>query len=959
MIIVLFLLIQMRSIQILAAKKAAVYLSNRLHTRVEIGSIDVKLFKKLVLEDLYIEDLHHDTLLYSKELKFDFGNINFKQHKIYISDVVLFDTKTALVKYKKEEDLNLQFIVDAFSTGDTTTKSPSAPWDISFRQVTLLNNNFSYRNEDDTLKTSGINFSDIYAGKINTRIEDIRIIQDTINAKIDYLSLIEKSGFILKDFSSFAKISPIGIQLDELKIKTAESKIATDLTFKYKHYRDFYDFVNQITLKADFDHSLLEMNDIAYFAPELRGLYKKLYVSGKISGKINDLRGKNMNLLLANTSTQFIGDIKLTGLPKIDETLIYLNVERLKTNYNDLKQLAIPPFETSQTLDIPSNIAKLGNIKFKGTFTGLYNDFYAYGDFSSALGKLSTDLAVHHDNKKNIEIYKGKLKSTSFDFGEFLGAKLLGKATGNVTIDGSGLTLEKIEAGLNGTINSLEFNNYTYNNIAIEGNIAKQIFKGKLKVKDDNIDFDFNGKVDFTNKLPNLDFIATINRADLAALNFIKTSKKSNLSTQVIINVTGSNIDNLIGSINFDNTIYQQDNEIYKSNAFSLVSKEDNAGKSIEIFSDILDAKVNGNFKILDLPVSVERLLSDFLPSYFSKISGSKIISPQNFEYSILLKKTDAVTRLFAPKITIAPKTLIKGNFNSLTNEFSLTGNSTKLTFGNFSVRNWNVNAKTNNGLQFSTGCERFYISDSSWLRDFNIVTSTISDSVNLSLTWDNKSKNEYKGDIKALINFNSNNIIKLKLLPSNFVLSDSAWAISKANEVVIDTNYITVKNIMLEHGNQSIAIDGIVSENRTERLNLSLKNFNLSNLNIFTKPLGLTLKGIVNGESSINDIYQKPVLLSDNNFISFFVNDNAMGDGDIKTMWDEAQEALYLNGSFTQGIVPNILFSGYYYPKKIEDNINMKLNLQAMQMQLFAPLLKDYLPDFKGFFAGNVEIKG
>ncbi len=948
----------MRNVQVFAAKKAALYLSDKLHTRVEIGSIDIEFFKKLVLEDVYIEDLHHDTLLYSKELKLDISDINIKKSRIDVNKIVLLDTKFALVKYKTDKDLNLQFIIDALSTSDTTIKSSSPPWGIRVRKIALINSDFTYRNEDDTLKSYGINYNDIHASKINGRIADIRIIEDTISATIDYLTVFEKSGFTLQSFSALAKISPIGIQLDELKIKTEKSKVFTDLTFKYDHYRDFYDFVNKVWMKADFNHSNVELGDIAYFAPELRGADKNLIVSGKISGKVNDLRGKNMNILLNKTSTQFIGDIKLTGLPNFDETLIYLNVGLLTSNYIDLKQLTIPPFKTNQTLDVPISISKLGNMRFKGTFTGLYDDFYAYGSFSSALGQLSTDLAFHHDDKKNEEFYKGKLKSTAFDFGEFFDAKIIGKATANITIDGSGLTLEKVTAELNGTINSLEFNNYTYNNIAIEGNIAKQIFNGKLNVKDENIDFDFDGKVDLTNKLPNLDFVAIINKADLAALRFIKMKEKTNLSTKVIIDVTGNNIDNLIGHINFENTIFQKEDETYKSSKFNLVAKEENGVKSIELFSDLLDAKVNGKFKILELPVSIKKSISNYLPAYINAPSLQNI-SPQNFEYSLLLKKPDPITRLFAPKITIATKTLIEGNFNSTTDEFNLTGNSTQLSFGDFTIKNWKVNAKNNQGLQFSTGCENLYLSDSIKLCEFKVITTTNSDSMKLAVTWVNETTKDYKGDIKALVNFNSNDIIKIKILPSLFVVSDSTWKISKTNEVVIDSNYITVKTLTVDNNNQSISINGIISDNKTDQLKLTLTNFNIANFNFLTTPAGLNFRGMVNGESIISDIFHEPLFLSNNDFNSFYINDNEIGNGFIKSVWDNAQEALYLNGSFTKNKVPNILFSGYYYPKKTENNIDMKLDLLAMQLEIFKPFVKDYCPNFGGFFEGNLIVKG
>lgn len=943
--------------QVFLAKKGAEYLSEKLHTRVEIGSVDIEFFKKLVLEDVYIEDLHHDTLLYAQQLKLEIGNFNIDQHKIDVSSVSLTNSQIALVQYKNEEDLNLQFILDVFKSKDTSRKQ-SADWDIRLQNVTLVNTSFVYQKQSHTDSTKGINYFDIHASNINSKINSVRIDHDTIHAVIDKLSTKEKSGFTLNSFSSVVKISPVGLQLDKLKIETPESKIVTNLTFKYNTYRDFNDFVNQVTLKADFDRSVVEMDDIAYFASDLKGWYQKLLVSGEISGKINNLRGKDMNIFLHNTSTQFVGDIKLTGLPKIEETLIYLNVEQLKTNYYDLKKLAIPPFEKSQTLDVPVNIAKLGNMKFKGTFTGLYNDFYAYGNFSSALGTLSTDLSVQHNQKQNKEFYKGKLKSTAFDFGAFFGIPLLGKATANITVDGTGLTVEKVVASLKGTINSLEFNKYTYKNVAVEGDIAKQIFQGKLNVKDDNVDFDFNGKVDFTGALPNLDFISTLNRADLAALNFIKTTKKTNLSTQVIINVTGNNIDNLIGRINLDHTVYEQDGEIYKLSRFNLESTEENGVKTIKLFSDVVDADIKGRFKILDLPESFTTLLSIYLPSYFNKPKTKQAVS-QQFQYSFLFKKTDAATRLFVPKLSIAPKTTIKGNFNSATNELSLAGSSTKLAYAAYSLNNCNINATTSNDLRFNVNCERFYISDSSWLSNFSLITSTYSDSANVAIAWDNKLRNEYSGDIKAFVHFDQGKKIRMNVLPSQFAIADSVWSISKPNEIIIDSTQITVNQLLIEHESQSISLNGLISENKSDALKLILTNFNLASLNTFTSASGVDFKGRVNGESTITDFYHNLLFVSNNQFKSFYINDNDLGDGSISTVWDNSKEAVSVNGSFSLGIVPNILFSGYYYPKKKEDNIDLKLDMEAMQLQIFEPFIRDYCSNFKGFFAGNVEIKG
>ncbi|MDQ3048576.1 MAG: hypothetical protein M3R27_13590, partial [Bacteroidota bacterium] len=431
------------------ARKATDYLSQKLKTRVEIGTLEIEFLKTIVLTDVYIEDLHHDTLLFSKKLKVDIGKLDFENRTVRVSSVVLLNTKAALVKYREDEDLNFQFIIDLLDSKDTV-KRKSQPWDVSFGEVTFVNTVFDYRNEHDTIITTGVNFTDLSLSNVNGRLTDIRFDNDTIFAGIDYLSAIEKSGFILKNLTSYVKLSSTGLTLNEMKLKTPESFIETDLVLTYKSYRDYNDFINKVKFNAQFNKSTLEMSDIAYFAPELKGVYKKLMISGKMSGRVNDLRGKDLDIS-TGTNTRFMGDVTLTGLPKIEETLIHLSIKSLTTNYNDLRQLPVPPFEKHGTLSIPPNIAKLGNMKFKGTFTGLYNDFYAYGDFSSALGRLSSDLSVSHDMKRDKQVYKGKLKSIGFDFGKFLSVPLVGKASMSVDIDGSGLTLEEITARLTGT----------------------------------------------------------------------------------------------------------------------------------------------------------------------------------------------------------------------------------------------------------------------------------------------------------------------------------------------------------------------------------------------------------------------------------------------------------------------------------------------------------------------------
>jgi hypothetical protein len=958
LLVVFFLLIQVKGVQTFLAKKTTAYLSERFNTKVDIGGVEIEFFKTVVLKDVYIEDLHHDTLLFSKKLKLDIGRFDLDKQIIHVNSISLIDTKTALVKYLSDEDFNYQFIIDSFESKQKT-KSKNTPWELSVGEINLQNADFAYRNEHDTLITTGVNYFDLQTRAINGRLTDLRIDKDTIYAGIDHLSAVEKSGFVLSNFSSSkVKINAIEMKALDLKIKTPHSEIETDLTFSYKRYRDYYDFIDKVKMKAQFNHSKVGMDDIAYFAPELKGMNKQLTVSGKASGKVNDLRGNDMTISFGEI-TKFTGDVSLTGLPNMDETVIHLTIKNLVTNYTDLKAIPVPPFESKKTLVVGSEIMKLGTMRFKGTFTGLYNDFYAYGDFSSALGRLSSDLSVQHDEKLKKEFYKGKLKSTDFDFGKFFDLPALGKVTMNANVDGSGLSLEEVAANLNGTINALELNAYVYRNIDIKGNVAKRIFNGELSIKDEHVDFDFGGKVDFTQKLPTLNFNMLLNKANLSALHFIDTTKRTNLSTQMVVNVTGDNIDNLIGTINFENTVYVQDKDIFKMKTFNLSANEQNGIKAMVLNSDFLDANIDGVFKVLDLPNAVMHLFEKYAPSFFSASLKQKKVAPQNFEYDLAFKNTSDVTRLFIPFLTIAPRTSVHGRFNSFQNDFTLAANSSRITLYGYVFNDWSVNSEAKDNLDFNIVTKRLYLSDSLWMNDFTVTTQTHSDSVNLSINWDNKSTKVNKGDIKAFMAVRKPNSFEFKVLPSDFTINDSTWNIKKTNELLFDSTYILVKDLTFEHETQSIALNGAVSEKKAEQLMLTFKDFNLSNLNAFLKPFDIWLKGRIDGQSTITDFYHDMVFSSNNEFKSFYLNDNDLGDGSVESVWDKNKQALYMHGSFTLGIVPNVLFSGYFYPKKTEDNLDLELNLQAVQLQILEPYVKEYCSSMKGFVAGNVLIKG
>ena len=67
---------------------------------------------------------------------------------------------------------------------------------------------------------------------------------------------------------------------------------------------------------------------------------ESVWLSGKVYGTISELRGRNIELSYRK-STYLDCDFDFSGLPKIENAFIYIGVNNLRTNANDIEKINI------------------------------------------------------------------------------------------------------------------------------------------------------------------------------------------------------------------------------------------------------------------------------------------------------------------------------------------------------------------------------------------------------------------------------------------------------------------------------------------------------------------------------------------------------------------------------------------------------------------------------------------
>ncbi|MBS1638218.1 MAG: translocation/assembly module TamB [Bacteroidetes bacterium] len=966
-VIGLLIAINTETFQTFAAQKAAAYLSKELGTRVEVERLKISFIKNVELEGVYLEDLHHDTLLYGASLEVGLSGFDYKKHKLNLDEVRLSDIKVKLLKYKGEPDFNFQFLADYFASSDTTRSDTSGGWTVKYGALKLHHVDFTYHLLRDTDKVvNNMNYRNIHVSNINGSISDIRFKKDTIFATITDLSAREQSGFVLNKLSTIAKVSPAEMRCDSLTIVTPNSYISADLKFKYDTWSDYEDFVNKVYIRGKLKTGTqLNFKDIAYFAEELNGFNETFYLTGKVRGFVNELSGSDLDFRYAD-NTRFKGDFGITGLPDINTSYIHFDAKQVSTTKADLEKFPIPPFNNPTHLQLPVEVAHLGLISYKGKFDGGINDFVTYGTFHTAVGVLSTDLAIHNDTIKNIVGYSGLIKSNDFNLSKlFPNVRQLGAVSLNAKIKGKGFTIKTMDTELEGDINTIHFNGYTYKNLRIDGAIKDKVFNGKLVSKDENADFDFDGTVNFTNKVPKMDFISTVNNLDLEKTNFSTSKLNGRMSSQILIDLNGDNIDNLSGLVNFDNTIYKTASKTYKLSSFNLEMDQETPNKSIELTSSMFNVNVKGQYNLSTLPDAFMQYLNAYFPTFVK--TNSKTVYKDEAEINIKIKNFSVVKELLINDLMLSPNTQLTGKFDASGNYLNMVVSSDLVTYGSlkFHGNHMEVNSMPD-GVTLTNTVNSLNLTDSLAFKSLQVNLVANDRQSQYDITWDNKLKPNYAGAISGNATFGTQSL-KVNIDKSRIVLTDSVWTLHEPAFVTVDSGgTVAVNAFKLYNNDQAIVMNGSLSGKESDQFKIDIQSLQLSQFNPLLKDSKMSIDGMAEGETTIGSVQGKMVINSNLRFSSLKVNNRLIGQGEITSMYNADQDFVAINGYsafandlMTGAPLKNFNFNGFYYPKKTENSIDIDFNCNPFDLVFLQPILKDIVTFKNGYVNGSGKVSG
>ncbi|MDY0026343.1 MAG: translocation/assembly module TamB domain-containing protein [Lentimicrobium sp.] len=959
-------------VQSRVARMAAAYLSDELHTRVVVSGLDISWFMKFKLEGVAIDDQRGNPVLDAEAIKINIGKLSLRRKFIGIYNIELNNAHIRMVRYAEDSLMNYAFITDYFAGPDTaSSQKPFLPWELGFSGITVKNSSFLYNNQTTAKKEAGLDYDHLMLSGLNLSVRKLVIKNDSLSARIHQLSFQEQSGFILKDFSTFLKVSSDSIVANKLHIITEGSDISMDLKFSHRNFGAYQHFTDSVLMQSDIKNSKILLSDIGYFAPELSQIHETVEIDGQVRGTVSSLTIKKLKLYILR-NTWFEGSVSMNGLPDFNETFIDIRVKDFQSNYYDLTAIRLPG---NKPLIIPEQIKNLGNIRIRGFFTGFITDFVSSATFTTETGKINTDLSLKSQPNRALAA-EGHLDLKDWYLGRSLNAsEYLGALNLNAEINGI-FYQDSININLNAHSDKLQFKGNEFNDISLNGQLQNREFNGRLNINDELVKLEFDGLLDFSGKLPLFNFRADLTDARLSQLNLWNRDTSSMISTHMDLNFSGTNIDNILGSLKFLNTVYYEKGEHYPVEQVLLSIRQTIPEiKTIRLQSDFADAEVTGDYAFTDFYSSVINILNTYLPSYRpAEVKMLQLSRAQKFDYSLRVKDVNDITHLFIPDLELKSETLLFGNFNSANSIVNLKGDASLIIYQGIKIYDWYVQAQNaGTELVLNTGASSIIIKEGVESEDipelgldqFKIRTTLEGDSITYAVTWkDTETGNKNSGKISGNLHFEQPPVINVRVDPTTIRINDSSFAIRQQGKLTIDSTAINVEGLEIAGLDQQLKIKGKISEKADDKISLFFDDLNVSNVDLLLKPDGLDFDGSLDGSLNLSDAYKTRKLTANLMVKQFAFNKQTLGDAQILAQWNDEKAGidLDLNIIYQGNIARHIPFraSGTIFTSsEAKNNYNLNIETRNYNLSTLNPFVSSFASNLKGYASGFFTMTG
>ena len=911
------------SVQTAAVHLATAELSRTLGTTAQVGSVEYKFPARVALNDVYLEDQQHDTLAYIGKLYAHFRPMALRQNEIVFSHVHAQDVVGKI--YKVDDQWNFQFLIDSLKSDAPQEKSPLKSL-ISVQDIQLDNVRLQVEDLQIALAHAKADLNHLTEKEIDAQISELKGEVTRVRGEKD-------ERFVVKDLDARVIFNDTILSLPTLTAQLPQSFVdmsGIDIRFPPGDTLYLSKSAHDITFNMDIHQAEVVPAELAFFVPQAKNLKQPISLTGSLDGRLDSLSFHDIDLGF-NGKTVLQGDVSAVGLPDLSNPYIRANFKDVQTNaarvQDFLSKLRGKP------VHLPKPLFRLGTIHYRGLAEGELHNLTLHGAFRTALGAISTDGNIQSDSIFEHMSYDARVVGKKLQLGRLIDHAPLGGATIDVQSKGTiddGLLRGDVKAH----VRELTYNNYTYDDIHINGRIEPKRYKGQLDINDPHLSAAFDGIVDLHDVNPEINFNLRCRHFDSAPLGIAALGSGVKSRFKMAVDLNGVEVDRMSGYLVIDSLFVATPRDSVLMQQMQLfASASANRSKAITLRSDYLTGQMDGTFRYGDIVPAMQHMLHHYLPTAIEE--PKRNWQPIDFTMRADGKRLRDIQRLFTAPVTLSDHPTMRAEAKIddkdepyLTMRFFAPGIRAQntpvhdLTIELNTIDTLRHKGANGSGLSLSLSAEAMKmhtIFSTLAFHDTLLTQVTLRRQSDIDeqlpegwrdLTprelqralWSNTSLSgrerymallaaqragNYGGDLQAITHFSKYNkrpLIDLHVLPGTLILRDSLYTIgdSHISYCAADTT-IHVSHFEFEGGGQHLRADGIASRRREDTLSVDLRKIDASYVVPFVLPVQtIMFNGLITGKAQIASVLHQPQIETKVHIDSMGLNNCYFGEADV-----------------------------------------------------------------------------
>jgi len=811
-----------------------------------------------------------------------------------------------------------------------------------------------------------IDFSNIDLNDINIGLENVIFDGTNVFAELTQLAVRTGTPFNINDFSA-GRLSYTHnkISLENFELTTDHSYLTDTLSLNFRSMDDFQDYVNKVKMVGHFKNSHVGVKDIMVFDPSLSGvdflthnIERDVKLDGRFSGTVNNMRGNDIRIEIDNYAS-LDGNFSMHDITDISNATLNLSLNSLKTSASGLEKL-IPGFQASPEL------SRLGDITYSGKLDGYILDFVTYGKIKTAQGNGELDMHLNIRNGTDNARYSGILKLDNFNLGAITSNPDVGRVSGVFTIsDGKSFSLDQLSSSLSSDIRSFTYKGYEYKNFKFDGKLNKSTLDGKLNITDPNIDLDFNGNINFSEKTKILNFDADIRKLNLDKLNLASLGLQ--IRGRINSDLSFSDLSDIEGSLMARDLVLQDTSgrRLDLDTIQFVASNMGNGSKKYNLTSDLLDMVLQGRFQIENLAGDIVKVFHynhTKLANQLHIQSRETEVYNNNFNFSVNLKNSKNAFPLLGIPLDSMKNSRISGNFSNVdSTKYNLNINA---SLPELRSKDYAFKFLYFEGVGNQNSSDYFLYANSGKigetpLNQMDISATLERDSVMFNI------KTPQIQNIAENLNIDGTYTVDdgynvLRFNQSKFDFFDDGWTINKDNLVKFGHNELIINNLEVTNGEQEVSFNSYGRQG----LDIEVRNFNTMLLDSLLSDSDVQIRGSGDISLKVDSVFTQENILLTSHFDSLSVNGISMGSLDLEanaqSLKSKVGVNIQLGNENKQFLITGLYtlpdYNAYDYPANYMDLLIRAENYPLVIADIF---LGEMINDTRGNFTTNIRVKG